>query len=133
VGGPRTLAAGAVIVAAGWLLRIFATGSLWEILVGVTIVGAGTGIGYAAMPAIINSHTPPAELAAANGLNTLVRSVGSSLASAIGGSVFAASMVAVGAAALPSLHAYRILFLLCAAAALVAAAVALTIPRAPGD
>jgi MFS family permease len=133
IGGPRTLATGAVIVAAGWLLRMVATGSLWEILVGVTIVGAGTGIGYAAMPAIVNSHTPATELASANGLNTLVRSAGSSLASAIGGSIFAASTVAVGAFMLPSLHAYRLLFLLCAAAALAAAVIAFAIPRAPGD
>ena len=133
IGGPRTLAVGAVIVAVGWLSRIFVTGSLWEILVGVTIVGAGTGIGYAAMPAIINSHTPPTELASANGLNTLVRSVGSSLASAIGGSIFAASTITVGATALPSLHAYRLLFLLCAVASVLAAVIALTIPRAPGD
>jgi MFS family permease len=133
IGGPWTLASGAVIVAAGWLLRTVATGSLWEILVGVTIVGAGTGIGYAAMPSIINSHTPPSELASANGLNTLVRSAGSSLASAIGGSIFAASTVAVGGMALPSLHAYRILFLLCAIASLLAATIAVAIPRAPGD
>jgi MFS family permease len=132
-GGPRTLAVGAVIVAAGWLLRMVATGSFWEILAGVTVVGAGTGIGYAAMPSIINSHTPPTELAAANGLNTLVRSVGSSLASAIGGSIFASSTILVGSVALPSLHAFRLLFLMCAVASLAAAAVALTIPRAPGD
>jgi hypothetical protein len=85
------------------------------------------------MPAIVNSHTPATELASANGLNTLVRSAGSSLASAIGGSIFAASTVAVGAFMLPSLHAYRLLFLLCAAAALAAAVIAFAIPRAPGD
>jgi hypothetical protein len=42
--------------------------------------------------------------------------------------------VAVGAFMLPSLHAYRLLFLLCAIAALAAAVIALAIPRlaAPG-
>lgn len=32
------------------------TGSLWEVILGTTLVGAGTGIGYAAMPALINAH-----------------------------------------------------------------------------
>lgn len=129
IGAPRTLAFGALIVAAGWGLRIVATGSLWEVIVGTTIVGAGTGIGYAAMPSIINAHTPTSELAAANGLNTLVRSMGSSLASAIGGALMAASTIALGSAEIPSLDAYRQLFALCAIASILAAGIALAIPN----
>jgi MFS family permease len=133
IGAPRTLAIGAFIVATGWGLRIVATGSLWEIIAGATIVGAGTGIGYAAMPSIINTHTPTSELAAANGLNTLVRSVGSSLASAIGGALLAASTIALGGADIPSLDGYRQLFALCAAASVLAALIALAIPNSSTD
>lgn len=130
-GAPQTLALGAVVVAAGWLLRMVLTGSLFQVIVGTTVVGIGTGVGYAAMPSLINANTPREEIAAANGLNTLVRSVGSSLASAIGGSILAASTVALGAFALPSLSAYRVLFLVCGIAALLAGAAALTIPHRP--
>lgn len=129
IGAPRTLTIGALIVAAGWIMRIVATGSLWEIIIGTTVVGAGTGIGYAAMPTIINAHTPSSELAAANGLNSLVRSVGSSLASAIGGSLLAASTLMIGGAEIPSLDAYRQLFALCAGASVLAALIALMIPK----
>jgi MFS family permease len=132
-GAPQTLALGAVVVAVGWLLRIVLTGSLTEVIVGTTVVGIGTGIGYASMPSLVNAHTPRAEIAAANGLNTLVRSVGSSLASAIGGSILAGSVVVLGAFALPSLSAYRVLFLVCGAAALLAAVVALAIPHRPAS
>ncbi|WP_206518004.1 MFS transporter [Rhodococcus sp. X156] len=128
-GGPQTLALGAVIVAVGWLLRMVMTGSLFQVIAGTTIVGIGTGIGYAAMPSLINAHTPSHEIAAANGLNTLVRSVGSSLASAVGGSILAASTVAIGSIAVPSLTAYRQLFLACAIMSGLAAVVALFIPH----
>jgi MFS family permease len=127
--GPRiTLFIGGVVVALGFGSRIVLTGHFWEILVGSTIAGAGTGIAYAAMPSLIMLGAPKSELAAANGLNTLARSVGSSLSSAIGGTLLAASTVAVGGYALPSLAAYRTLFAICAAAALVGAVIALIIP-----
>jgi MFS family permease len=128
IGAHRTLSLGAAIVAAGWLERIFVTGSLWEVILGSTIVGAGTGIGYASMPALINANTPPAELAAANGLNSLARSLGSSLASAVGGSLLTVSTIVIGGFALPSLAAYRSLFATCAAVAVLAAGAALFVP-----
>jgi MFS family permease len=131
IGANRTLSLGAVIVAAGWLERIFATGSLWEVVVGSTIIGAGTGIGYASMPALINANTPPAELAAANGLNSLARSLGSSLASAIGGSLLTVSTIMLAGAVLPSLTAYRALFAACAGVAVLAAVAALFVPHDP--
>ncbi|NRQ50004.1 MFS transporter [Aeromicrobium stalagmiti] len=128
-GAPQTLALGAVIVAAGFLLRIVVHDSLWQVIVGATIVGAGTGVGYAAMPALINAHTPPGEIAAANGLNSLFRSLGSSLASAIGGSILAANTVLIGNIAAPSLTAYQQLFAICGGAAVLAAVMVLLIPH----
>lgn len=128
-GASRTLALGALVVGVGWALRIVASGSLFQVILGTTIVGIGTGIGYAAIPTLINVHTPPSEIASANGLNSLFRSLGSSLASAIGASILAASTVAVGAFEMPSIEAYRILFGVCAAVAVVAAAMALFIPH----
>lgn len=116
--GPKvTLALGAAIVAVGFLARIGLDGQLWEIIVGTGIAGAGTGIAYAAMPALIGrAAAPRSELAAANGLNTLCRAVGSSLATAIGGTLFAAQLVFGAGRAFPSHGAYRLLFALCAGA-----------------
>jgi MFS family permease len=128
-GGPQTLAIGAVIVAVGFLARITVHEHLWQVIAGSTIIGIGTGIGYAALPSIINANTPIHELAAANGLNSLFRSLGSSLASAIGGSLLAGSVVVLGGFELPSLTAYRELFALCGVASLLAAVVALGIPH----
>jgi MFS family permease len=128
VGAHRTLTIGAVIVAVAWLQRIVATESIWYVVLGNSIVGAGTGIAYAAMPTLINRNSPASELAAANGLNSLSRTLGSSLASAIGGSLLTVSMVTVAGSQLPSLAAYRALFAICAGAAAGAAIIALFIP-----
>ncbi|WP_034509873.1 MFS transporter [Blastococcus sp. URHD0036] len=130
-GANQVLAVGGVIVALGWLGRIVFTGSLTQVVLGATVVGIGTSIGYASMPALINQFTPREEIAAANGLNMLIRSLGSSLASAVGGSLLAAITISVGAYALPSLTAYRVLFVICALAALAAATAALFIPSRP--
>jgi MFS family permease len=98
------------------------------------VIGIGTGIGYAAMPSLINAYTPPNEIAAANGLNTLFRSLGSTLATAVGTSILASSIVyhvvngqVVDGAS--SLSAYRWLFAVCALASVAAAALVLTIPQ----
>ena len=100
-------------------------------IIGTTIVGVGTGIGYAAIPLMIRTHTPEAELASANGVNTLFRSLGSSLASSIGGSILAANAIILGTFTAPSLTAYRTLFAICAGASLLAAAVIVFAPPAP--
>jgi MFS family permease len=131
--GPKiTLCTGALVVATGFVIRIALTGQLWEIVLGTTVAGAGTGIAYAAMPALIALGAPSAELAAANGLNTLSRASGSSLASAVGGTILASSVVVVGGVAMPSLTAYRLLFILCAVAAVLGAGIALLVPYPPG-
>ena len=133
--GPKVaLALGAAVIAVGFLSRIVFTGSYLQIVIGTTIAGAGTGIAYAAMPSLVLRGAPASELAAANGLNALARSVGSSLASAIGGTILAASTITLGAYALPSLTAYRVLFAACAGAAVLGGLIALVIPspdRAP--
>ncbi|MBN1094272.1 MFS transporter [Blastococcus sp. TML/M2B] len=132
--GPKiTLAIGGAVVALGFLGRIVFTGSFTEIVIWTTVAGAGTGIAYAAMPSLILRAAPSHELAAANGLNTLARSVGSSLASAIGGTLLAAQTISLGGFDLPSLSAYRTLFGICAGAALLGALVALVIPAATAE
>jgi MFS family permease len=131
--GPKvTLCTGSLVVAGGFVIRIVLAGHLWEIVAGTTVTGAGTGIAYASMPALIALGAPRAELAAANGLNSLSRLVGSSIASAIGGTILASTVIVVGGVTLPSLTAYQILFALCASAAVLGASIALLVPYPPG-
>jgi MFS family permease len=129
VGAPRTLAFGALVLAVGWVVRLTLNDHLWQIIAGTTVIGCGIAFGYAAMPTLINTHTPIAELAAANGLNALARYLGTSLASAIGGSILAGHLIA--GTSLPSYEAYRVIFIACCIASLAAAAVAIRVPRHP--
>jgi MFS family permease len=126
-GPARVLSLAGVLMAAGLIFRIVFVDDLWQVIVGASIVGAGTGIGYASLPSLINTNTPPSELAAANGINTLARSLGSTLASAVGGALLTAMTISIGGNALPSLDAFRVLFAICAAAALLASAIGLLI------
>jgi cyanate permease len=128
-GAGRVLALGGVFIAVGLLERILAVGSLWEVVIGTSLVGLGTGIGYAALPTLINAHTPVHDLAAANGINSLARSLGSTLASALGGSILAAVTMSVAGTQVPSLGAWRILFAICAVAAVLAAVAGLIVSR----
>jgi MFS family permease len=133
LGAGKVLAISGAIVAAGLLVRIGLVDHLWQVVVGASIVGAGTGIGYATLPTLINSHTPANALAAANGINTLARSLGSTLASALGGTLLASVTMSLGPAEVPSLTAYRVLFVICAGSALTAAVLGLVIARARED
>ena len=57
--------------------------SLLSIIVGSTVVSIGTAIAYAAMPSLIMANVPITETASANGLNALLRALGTSTASAV--------------------------------------------------
>ena len=127
-GAHRTLAVAAVVITLGLLFRIVFTDSLWQVVVGTAIIGAGSGVSYSTLPSLINANTPPDELASANGVNSLARFLGSSLSSAIGGSLLAAITVTVGGVAFPSLTGYRVLFAISAVAAVLVIVAALSIP-----
>jgi MFS family permease len=132
-GAARVLSLAGLVLVVGLLLRIVLVDQLWQVVLGTAIIGAGTGIGYATLPTLINSHAPQTELAAANGINTLARSLGSTLASAIGGTLLASITMSLGPAEVPSLTAFRVLFAICAGAALVASAAGLLLTSARVD
>lgn len=120
-GDARVLCAGGLIVAMGLCLRMYPYSSMWPIGVGTSVVGLGTGLCFSCLPSLINRHSPAADLAAANGINTLARTIGSTLSSAVGGTVLGAMTMTVGVDSYPSLAGYRVLFGICAAAAIVVA------------
>ncbi|WKK12510.1 MFS transporter [Rhodococcus ruber] len=132
--GPRTtLAAGAVVVYLGYLLAYVACSEIWHIVVAAMIIGAGIGLAYAAMPALIMTAVPLSETAAANSLNALMRSVGTSSSAAVVSVLLAADTLNVGTATVPALDAFRATFLVAALAAVVGLALTVAVPRSrPG-
>ncbi|MBU8819330.1 MFS transporter [Mycolicibacterium goodii] len=127
--GPRfTLILGAVIIAVGYLGGTQLLGSPAGILVFGVICSTGVGFAFAALPTLINSAVPVSETAAANGINSLARSLGTSTSSAVTSAVLAQMTVVVAGHAFPSLTAFRTAMLIAGCAALVAAVIAMTIP-----
>ncbi|MFF8882152.1 MFS transporter [Streptomyces flaveolus] len=128
--GPKvTLMIGALIVAAGYGLNIALMSEVWHLVLVSCVIGAGIGFTYGAMPALIMGAVPASETAAANSLNTLMRSIGTSVASAIAGVILAQMTVSLGGFALPSESAFKVVMGIGAGAALLAFVIASFIPR----
>ncbi len=127
--GPRrTLIIGAVILMTGYIFRIFMMNSVAEIILGGVIVTSGTAMSYAAMPTLIMRSVPVSETAGANGVNTVLRTVGTSFCSATLAAFMTHFIVDVGGVSLPTRSAFVAIFVLAASAALAAALVAMKLP-----
>ncbi|MEO3875558.1 MFS transporter [Nonomuraea sp. B12E4] len=131
--GPKvSLMAGAVVIAAGYGLGTVLMGGVWQIVVFGCVVSAGVGITYSAMPALIMSSVPRSETGAANGLNALMRSIGTSTSSAVVSVVLADMVVRFGAGTVTSFDGFRAALLIGGGAALVSFLIAVFIPGRRG-
>lgn len=130
LGAKITLAIGAVVLGAGYVVATVLMDAPWQLLVATVIASAGVGIGYAAMPTLILDASPASEAAAAVGLNALSRSVGTTVASAVMAAVLTSQTLSLGGHAVPTQAAFRWCFVIGAVAAFVGAALALVIPVA---
>ncbi|MCC5574426.1 MFS transporter [Microtetraspora sp. AC03309] len=128
--GPRaSLVTGCLVIVCGYAMGLGMTREVWQIMVISAVISAGIAFTYAAMPALIMSVVPTSETAAANGLNSLMRSIGTSTASAVIGVVLSHMIVHLGPSSLPSMAGFRTSFVIGGGAALLAALLALAIPR----
>ncbi len=89
------LAVGAAVTAAGYLLRLIPVSHGGWLVAWATLIGVGVGIGYAALPMLISTYAPPRQIGEANGVNALVRAVGTAIASAVVAAITAALSVTV--------------------------------------
>ncbi|MFD9099189.1 MFS transporter [Streptomyces collinus] len=128
--GPKTtLMTGAVIVAAGYVVNIVLMSEVWHLILSSCVIGAGVGFAYGAMPALIMGAVPASETAAANSLNTLMRSIGTSVASAVAGVILSQMTISLGGHALPSENGFKVVMAIGAGAALLAFLLASFLPR----
>ncbi|MFF3500367.1 MFS transporter [Streptomyces sp. NPDC003247] len=128
--GPKaTLMLGAVVVAVGYGLGIVLMDAVWQLVLVSCVIGAGIGFAYGAMPALIMGAVDPSETAAANSLNTLMRSIGTSTAGAVAGVVLARMTTTFGTTALPSENGFKVVMAVGSGSAVLALLVAAFIPR----
>ncbi|PXY30809.1 MFS transporter [Prauserella flavalba] len=127
--GPKvTLMTGAAVVAIGYGLSIVLMSEIWELVFVSSVIGAGIGLAYGAMPALVMAAVPVSETAAANSLNTLMRSIGTSVSSAVAGVVLAHLTVSLGPVSVPAENGFRVVMAIGAAAAVVAFVIAVFLP-----
>lgn len=128
-GAKYALALGALVLGGGYLLSFFLMDAPWQLAVAGVVCSAGVGIGYAAMPTLIMDAVPIHEAGSAVGINALMRSVGTTVASAVMAAILTGQTAVLGGVEIPAEGAFRTCFLVATVAAVVGALVALTIPK----
>ncbi|MHC5905735.1 MFS transporter [Streptomyces sp. S6] len=128
-GARVTLALGTAVIACGYVVRMADSHSLAVIMLGAAVVSVGTTFAYSALPSLILGAVPAGQTASANGVNVLMRTIGQAVSSAAVAAVLVHHTAPVGGVPVPTLHGYLVAFSVAGVVALVASAVALTIPR----
>ena len=129
--GPRAvIISGSLIMAVGFVGRVVWHSSVLEVVLTSGLAALGTALAFAAMPVLIMASVPITETASANGLNTLLRSIGTASASAMVAAVFTVFAAPVGDGTLvPTFTGYQVIFWTGTLAALLAAMTAAFIRR----
>ncbi|MFS3127823.1 MFS transporter [Nocardioides sp. Bht2] len=120
---------GIAVILGGYLLGVFAHDQLWQVMAINILVSIGIGIAFAATPALIMAAVPISETAAANGLNSLMRSLGTTSSSAVLSAVLAGSTVLVAGYTMPSSEAIETAMIIGFVAALIAMFFGFLVPR----
>ncbi|MFD0509498.1 MULTISPECIES: MFS transporter [Streptomyces] len=110
---------GGLLIAIGFITLTAMHSSWTEVAVATGVFGFGFGMLLAAMPALVAEAAPPESTGIATGIYNTVRVLGGSV---IGGafSIILASMV-LAHTKIPSVHAYQVIWLVCAAMGLLLA------------
>lgn len=138
--GPRiSLSLGATVIGVGYVVFIVVLASgrditWWLMLMIACLIGAGLGIAYAAMPALIMRAVPITQTGEANGVNALMRVVGTSTSAAVVGMILTWSIVTVDGpdgtvTSVPDTSGYLTASIISLCACAVAAGLALAIPQ----
>jgi EmrB/QacA subfamily drug resistance transporter len=99
----------------------------WQIVFGITLLGVGIGLSFAAMANLIVEAVEPTETGIATGMNTIMRTLGGSLGGQIAASIVTAHVV-VGTS-FPAESGYTEAFAMSAVGLVLAFGAALAIPR----
>ena len=120
---------GMVIIAVTFGAAIFLTDQVWHVILISTLVGFGVGFAYAAMPNLIMAAVPPTETAAANGLNSVMRTLGSTLAATLAGLILSSHAVIADGISIPTREGFQLVFAMGAGVMVAAVVIAIFIPK----
>ncbi|WP_406096166.1 MFS transporter [Streptomyces sp. NBC_01013] len=131
--GPKfTLISGVLVIAAAYGIGMLLMGSAWGLMLFLMVSSSGVGLAYGAMPALIMSSVPVSETAAANGFNTLMRALGTSIGAAVIGAVLAQMTTETAGYSFTSEAGFRTGLMFGCGVALVALVISTFIPAVRG-
>ncbi|MYW01295.1 MFS transporter [Streptomyces sp. SID3343] len=136
--GPKpALVLGPLLSGTAFALLLPLHGYWWAFSMIGVLFGFGLGLAFSAMPALINDNVPADMTGVANGMNSVLRTVGGATGTAVLGAILGAVTVdgttaqAAGVAHAPSLTAYLICFGMLATGCVIAALMTVSIPTTP--
>jgi EmrB/QacA subfamily drug resistance transporter len=124
-GGRALVTAGSVTGAVSMALIAFGHDHKWEIYVASAVMGAGIGLAFSAMAALVVAAVPAEQTGVASGMNANIRTIGGSIGAALMASIVTARLESNG---LPRESGYTIGFAVLAVGMVLAALAALRIP-----
>lgn len=123
--GPKSaIMVGATFLIVGYSIHAVPDKPLWMVVAAIFIAAIGTTFVYCTLPILLLGAVPLSQNAAANGVNVLLRTVGSTMCSAVVASVLAAHMIAGGIAS----SGFVAVYLVCGACAIVVFVSAFALP-----
>ena len=133
---PGSLALGAVLAAASYILMIVASGNVALFTLWLFVAGLGGGVVVGVLPTVIVQQAPPDSVGIASGLYNTSRTA----SGAVAGAVFALVMssmitpaLTAGGKQIPSVGAYHVVWAVCAALCVLTAVLALKLRSQPAN
>jgi MFS family permease len=131
--GPRrVLIAGGIVGILGFVFFVFFHASTWQVIAASSIINVFVSLAFAAIPNLLMAEVSPQETGVANSVNSIVRTVGTSIASAVLTTMLA--MYTIAETSIPREIVYTAAFAVGAAACTIvtlsALAIRLTLPTA---
>ena len=128
VGARALTLTGLLVISLGGLSLTVAHGGVGQAMLGMALVGVGVGLTYSMLAKLIVDAVRPEVTGVAMGMNTVMRTIGGSVGGQLGAALLAAYTLP-GAAGVPAERGFTIAFAISSAAALIAAAGVLRMPR----
>lgn len=125
--GPKvTMMCGASVLTVGYVVHAIGGKSLWQVIATLGVTAIGTALVYSTLSILIVRAVPVRMMAAANGVNVLLRTVGSTVCSAVVATILAANLVAGSHFSTGS--GFTLAYLVCAALAVIVFVACLALP-----
>ena len=125
--GARSLnIAGALIATIGFSFLAIAHEQLWQIVLGMFMLGTGIGLVFAAIAGVVVLAVPREHVGPASGMNTVLRTLGSSIGASMTGALLASSAAETG---YPTDRAFTLAFWIVAGAVFLGTIASTLIPK----